>query len=152
MAWARLPYGTKDRFSRASHPSSHPSSSSDLKSAVGKHFLTNAIHFFVGALMAWWWCERIRLRGPMEIIWKSSTVGHGKSQWNSTHLFTDSRPPRPISESGISQDPMAWLSLWNSDGNIRQAHRQGTPRRIPCLKSAVGKHFLTTIMHFSGFA
>ena len=146
MARARPASVWKARFSGASHSRSIPSPFPSLKLLVGSHFLTSLIHFSVGALMACWWCDHVRPRGPLEIIWKSSDVCHGKSHWSSSHLFPAFEPPRPISESGISQDPMAWLSKSINDGNHFAAHRQGTPSPFSSLKLLVGLHFLTSIM------
>ena len=149
MAWTRPPGETRARFSTISHSRSIPSPVSCLKLLVGAHFLTNLIHFSVGALMACWWCEHVRPRGPLEIIWNSSVVGHGKSHWSSSHIFLAFEPRRPISESGVSQDPMARLSGCIQDGNFSAAHRQGTPQYFPCLKLLVGAHFLTSLIHFN---
>ena len=58
----------------------------------GKGFLTLQIAFGVGGVLGWWARGRVEGSGDENWVWSSSPDPHGKSHWDSSHLFSHFQP------------------------------------------------------------
>jgi len=111
----------------------------------GKGFLKLQIAFGVGGIWGWWARGRVEGSGEVNWVWASCPDPHGKSQWDSCHLFSKYQCicPRAIDGGPVFCDPIVWAQFKLPDRNLLAPHRQGTPLPFAYLKRVVGNHFPT---------